>query len=160
MLRISIEFDGSKFDRVFTRYTEQVSDLRQVWPGVITELRAAMREQFAGQGVGPSGSWAQLSPRYRAWKEKQFPGLPILQRSKRLVQSLTGNTSDTVLIAAPDSLTFGTRRPGAVYHQSTRGRKKLPRRAVFDLNEPQKIRITKAIQRRLLTTPQQGVSLR
>lgn len=145
-------------DRSFSRFTSQLTDLRQIWPAVIIELRAIVREQYAGQGVGPSGRWQPLSPAYAKWKAKHFPGLPILQRTGLTLLSLTGNTSDTVIQQTETTLVFGTRRRGQVFHQ--RGSGRLPRRKVFDLNEAQKTRIMKAIQKRLLSATQAGVSLK
>lgn len=159
MLTIQIEVEGERqFDRTFTRFTEQLRDLRDLWPACIPELREISKEQFAGEGVGDAGKWAALSARYAAWKAQRYPGKPILQRTGRLVESLTGNKSDSIVEAKPDELIFGTRVPYAVHHQ--RGAGRLKKRKVFDLNEQQRTRIMKAIQKRLLTSGQSsGFSL-
>lgn len=150
MLRLQVEIENeTQFDRTFTRFTEQLRDLRDLWPGVIPELRDIAREQFAGEGVGPAGNWPALSPKYAAWKAQRFPGKPILQRTGRLIESLTGNTADSIVEARPDYLDFGTRVPYGRYHHKGAGR--LKRRKVFDLNEQQKTRLMKVIQRRLLS---------
>lgn len=150
MLRVIVEADGeAQFDRTFTRFTEQLRDLHDLWPGVVPELRDITREQFAGQGVGPAGSWPALSPKYAAWKAQRYPGKPILQRTGRLIESMTGNRPDSIVEARPDSLEFGTRVPYAAYHQ--RGAGRLKQRKIFDFNEQQKTRLMKTIQRRLLS---------
>jgi len=150
-MRLTGTVEGvTEFDRTFTRFTSQIlGDFRPIWPGVVTELRNIMREQFAAQGAGKTGQWAQLSPRYRAWKEKHFPGRPILQREQRLVASLTQSTSNTILVQGRDELIFGTRRRGAKFHQT--GTRRMPRRAVFDLSEQQAARLTRVVHRRLLS---------
>ncbi|UOF76904.1 virion morphogenesis protein [Bacteriophage sp.] len=150
MLRISFEIEGStEFDRTFTRFAENLRDMRQLWPGVITELGLITEEQFKGEGIGRSGRWANLSPAYARWKAKHYPGKPILQRTSRLYRSLTQrNNADNVVDARPDELVFGSKVPYGVYHQ--RGGGRLKRRPVFDLNERQKTRLLKAIQVRLL----------
>jgi phage gpG-like protein len=151
MIRLIAEIDGDRqFDRSFTRFTENLRDFRQLWPGVITTLRRIVKEQFAGQGIGPSGPWKPLSKAYGEWKKKSFPGKPIMQRSGALIEALTKNTSDSIVDAKPDYLEFGSSLPYANYHQSRLPRKRLPRRPVFDLTEENKTRLTKAIQARLV----------
>lgn len=148
-MRIVFSIDNEAlFDRTFTRFTEQLRDLRDIWPSYVTALRQIMREQYAGQGVGVTGQWAALSPRYAEWKAKKYPGKPILQATGRTVASLTGNTKDSIATATPDELLFGTKRRGQIWHQ--RGGKQMPQRKIFDFTEPQKATLTKAIQRRLL----------
>ena len=159
MLNLQFELDGAViFNRSLSRFGENLRDLRQIWPAVTIELRQIVKEQFNGRGVGPAGQWQPLSDAYRKWKEKKFPGQPLLVRSGDLIQSLTTNTAHTVNQPLPDSLTFGTRLKYATYHQ--RGGKRLPRRPIFDLNENQKDRITKAVQRRLVAAGRDnGISL-
>ena len=159
MLNIHMEVLGvEQFNRSFSRFGENLKDLRQLWPAVIVELRAIVKEQFAGRGIGPSGQWQPLSEAYRKWKEKKFPGQPLLVRSGDTIKSLTTNTAHTINRPLPDSLTFGTKLNYPVFHQ--RGGKRLPRRPIFDLNETQKERLVKAIQRRLVAAGrEQGITL-
>lgn len=161
MLRLTAEVDGDKqFDRSFARFGEQLRDFRQLWPGVITELRKITAEQFAGTGIGPSGKWKPLSKAYGAWKAKAFPGKPILQRTGALINSLTKNTGNSLVQALPDSLTFGSSLPYGGFHQARLPRTRLPRRPVFDLTEEHKIRLTRVIQARLVKAGRDnGVSI-
>lgn len=155
MLTIKLEVENEvQFQRTFTRYVSQLRDLRDTWPGVVTDLRDIAQEQFGGEGIGDSGKWPALSPRYAAWKRRHFPGKSILRRTDRLIESLTGNRADSIVEARPDSLEFGTRVPYAIYHQ--RGAGRLKRRKIFDLNERQRTRIMKTIQKRLLTAGQES----
>lgn len=159
MLNLSFEIEGQEqFNRSFSRFGENLKDLRQIWPAVIVELRTIVKEQFNGRGVGPSGQWKPLSDAYRKWKEKKFPGQPLLVRTGDTIQSLTTNTAQTINQSLPDSLTFGTRLNYPVFHQ--RGGKRLPRRPIFDLSEQSKTRLVKAIQRRLVAAgASNGVTL-
>lgn len=155
MLNIKLEFDNEvQFSRTFTRFVSQLRDLRDVWPAVVIDLREITQEQFTGQGVGDSGQWAALSPRYAAWKRRHYPGKTILRRTDRLIESLTGNKLDSIVNLRPDHLEFGTRVPYAIFHQRGSGKQK--RRKIFDLNERQRTRIMKSIQRRLLTAGQES----
>ncbi len=149
MLNISIEIENQVvFDRTLSRFSENLKDFRQVWPAVTVELRQILKEQFAGQGVGPSGQWAALSPAYKEWKEKKYPGQPILVRTGATRAALTTSTQHSINVPTATTLTFGVALPYPAFHQ--RGGKKLPRRKIFDFTEAQKVRIVKVIQRRLL----------
>lgn len=158
-VHLQFEVEGVvQFNRTFSRFGEQLRDFRQLWPAVIVELRAIVKEQFARKGIGPSGKWKPLSEAYRKWKEKQYPGQPILVRSGDTIKSLTTNSAHTIIRPLPDSLDFGVSLPYPVFHQ--RGGKRLPRRPIFDLNEQQKTRLVKAIQRRLVSAGRDnGISL-
>lgn len=149
MLNFQIEIENQVvFDRALSRFGENLKDFRQVWPGVTVELRRIVKEQFDGQGVGQSGKWKALSPAYKKWKDKKYPGQPILVRTGDTRAALTSNTSHTINIPTAQTLTFGVALKYPIYHQ--RGGKKLPQRKIFDFTEEQKVRLVKVIQRRLL----------
>jgi phage gpG-like protein len=150
MLRLTFEMEGEVvFNRALSRFAENLRDFRQLWPGVIVELRRIVKEQFRGQGVGPSGAWQPLSESYRRWKEKKFPGAPILVRTGTTLRALTSNTEHSIVIPTATELTFGVALPYPIFHQ--RGGKRLPRRPIFDLTEQHKIRLVKVVQVRLLS---------
>lgn len=149
MLRLTAIVEGEQqLDRTFTRFTELVSDLRVIWPGVIEDFREIEKQQFAGQGIGGGGRWQPLSSGYAKIKAREYPGKTILRRTDRLYNSLTGNTADSITRAEPRSLAIGTRVVYGRYHQ--RGAGRLVQRRVIDLNEAQRTRLMKTIQRRLL----------
>lgn len=158
-LRFTLTVEGeTQLDREFTRFTELVTDLRPLWPGVITEAKQIFAEQFAGEGVGDRGRWKPLATAYAKLKAAKYPGKPILQRTGRLIDSLTGNTADTITRAEPDALTVGTRVFYGRYHQT--GTRRMPARRPIDLNEAQRTRLMKVIQRRMLTVGREnGISL-
>lgn len=146
------------FRRTLSRFAENLRDFRQLWPGVIIELRRIVKEQFRGQGVGRSGAWQPLSEAYRRWKEKKFPGAPILVQTGATLAALTTNSPHSILIPTATELTFGVALPYPIYHQ--RGGKRLPRRPIFDLTEQHKIRLVKVVQVRLLSAGRDnGVTL-
>lgn len=159
MVRISLEIDGLiVLDRSLSRFGEQLKDFRQAWPGVIVELQSIMREQFRGQGVGQTGRWEPLSERYREWKERNFPGRPILQRTGATMKALTSRTQHSIIDPQPTILTFGVALRYPIYHQ--RGSGRLPRRPIFDLTEDHKVRIVRVVQRRVLQAGREnGVTL-
>lgn len=75
---------------------------------------ALTREVFANEGaVEGAAPWPELSPAYHAQKHAEgspYRGLPILQRTKRLLESLLGGAQG-VYEARPRSLQYGSRVP-------------------------------------------------
>lgn len=146
MLRFSAEIDGVPvLDRAFNRIDEHISDFRNFWPGVITAFYEIEVEQFESEGSkGASGKWTPLSPAYKVFKEREFPGKTILRREDDLFESLTGpDALGSVLRPEKDELIIGSAVPYALVHQ----RKGRP---PISLSEANKRRITKGIQERLV----------
>jgi len=102
------------------RYFAAVQDL--------FDLEGQSRSMATGQ-FGP-GHWAPLSPVYRAWKERHFPGKKILERTGKLKESLEWNGRRLgrygFFQATTDSVVFGTDVPYAKYHKS--GTPRMPAR--------------------------------
>lgn len=145
MLKFSATVDGVEtINRAFNRVDEFISDFRNVWPYVTTEFYQIEKEQFDTEGAaGASGKWAPLSPAYKKWKEIHFPGQPILRLRNDLFESLTSpDALDSIYIPEKDQLTIGTKVPYGRVHQRER--------PPISMNEQQKRRIQKAIQRGLV----------
>lgn len=120
----------------FERSGAEVANLgKYVYPRVTTALEEATSKQFGDEGSGSTGSWAALSPEYAAWKEKYFPGEPILQRTRALVAGLTDSSSSTARRdISSDAMIFGTSGVSyASFHQT--GTKKMPARPPLDMGE-------------------------
>lgn len=150
MIRFRAEIDGVEvLNRGFNRVEQAISDFRPIWPAVAVEVYSINRQQFDSEGAaGASGKFAALSPSYKRWKEKNYPGQPILRLTNALFESLTDPEAlDAVFEPLPNELVIGTRVPYAVAHQRGRG---VPARPPFSFTEPQKRRIQKAIQRGLV----------
>jgi phage gpG-like protein len=122
------------------------SDLRPFWTDEFApRFFAKVQDRFAlqGQGRGPggrfaSGRWAGLSPAYRVWKERNYPGQPILTRTGRLRESMMWSGSsvgpDGIFIAEPTTVVVGTAVPYGVFHQT--GTSKMPARPFIDPPDP------------------------
>lgn len=120
----------------FERGGAEVAKLgRYVFPRVIDELEAQAKAQFSGEGIGPSGSWAQLSPKYAEWKAKRFPGAPLLQRTRALFSGLTDSSaSHAKRVVSDTAMSYGT--SGLEYaelHQM--GTRRMPARPPVDLGD-------------------------
>jgi len=137
---------ADELDDGLLRLVAKLRDLRTTWPLVATVFHKSMRQQFSSQGAYGSGSWAPLSPAYGAWKERKHPGLPIMELSGRLGDSLMdafGN-ADSTYEATEDTLRIGTKTPYARFHQYGTGR--MPARPLIALTEADKAEIVKIVR--------------
>lgn len=64
-----------------------------VWDRVIGIFHDMERQVLEGEGRAPGwhGRWADLTPKYGLWKERNFPGRRILELSGALYEHLTSN---------------------------------------------------------------------
>lgn len=149
-VQFTVTVDGEdQLIRSFNRLRAIPEDMTRVWNQVRPVFFAIEREQFRTEGAaGRSGKWKSLSSPYKEIKRKEFGDLPILQRTKALVRSLTGNTPDTISITGPSEAFFGTSLDRGRYHQ--RGNSRLPQRKVIDPSDSQLRDLQKAIQRGLV----------
>lgn len=150
MLRFTLIVDNvAVIDRAFSRFGENISDLRPIWDEVAKEFYRIEDEQFATEGGHSGNAWKPLSAKYEKWKEARIPAQMILEFDGTLKHSLTGpNSKGSIRIDEPDGLALGSSLHYAKYHQQ--GTRKMPRRPPIDLNEGDKRRITKAIHRGLV----------
>lgn len=118
---------------------------RHVFPRVITALEGAAKAQFEGEGVGSTGSWAALSPKYGAWKARRFPGAPILQRTRAMMRGLTDSDASTARRVVSDSaMSYGTSGVEyASFHQT--GTRKMPARPPIDMGEEFQAELSNAV---------------
>jgi len=145
MLRFVAEVQGTvQLDRSFNRVDQEISDFRNFWPGVITAFYEIDTEQFATEGAqGASGQWAALSPAYKIFKEREFPGKSILRRTDALYESMTGpDALGSILRPEKDELIIGSALPYALAQHK--------KRPIISLSEDNKRKIIKGIQQRLV----------
>lgn len=87
------------------------------------------KRQFDQEGAYTgSGRWAALSPNYGAWKQRHYPGKPILQLSGDLYDSMTSRPFGTDIVES-DRMVIGTGVPYAAYHQH--GTESMPARPII-----------------------------
>ena len=137
-LTVEVNGDASegalqRFAVAFERAGEAVADFgRFVFPKLEPVFEEAVTAQLAGEGVGPSGSYAPLSPSYEDWKSRNAPGLPILELSGRMSSALTnGSSPEAWRQWSATDFSFGTTGVEyASFHQAGTGR--MPRRPLFD----------------------------
>jgi len=143
---LSLEVEGEELlGRMFSRFGEGVSDFSPAFVLMREELYQIERQQFETQG-SRSGGWASLAE--STVKRKGFD--TIMVASRRLFKSLTGSGGDNVADITPTQLTFGTKVPYGIYHQSPAPRVRLPRRPIIAFNDEDRKAMTKLMQRYLV----------
>lgn len=128
---------------------ERVQDLSPAFERILPLLQQYTESYLAAEGAHEGNPrFAPLSPRYARYKAKRYPNAPILTRSGRMRQSLAGITTDSIADITPDTLTYGTRVPYALYHQT--GTRKMPKRPPLKLSKPLSTRILTAMRNYLI----------
>lgn len=115
------------------------------------------KEMFSNQGAdNKAGQWAELTPEYRAWKNKHYPGRPIMVLTGELQKSLIGKGNNSIAypVIKPKSskIKLGTNIIYAEYHQKgiRSGRKRKLKRKTIDPSDKQMAVYLKAIQRQIV----------
>jgi hypothetical protein len=90
----------------------------------IPQYMERIQQNFETEGElsGYMSGWPDLEPRYAAWKARHFPGRKILERTRRLRNSLApgASGSDTLIQVRPLEVRIGSRVWYARYHTRTR----------------------------------------
>lgn len=110
-------------------------DMRPVLKVVGIGYRKEVKSIFQKQQPRQSGlRWVPLSPDYATWKEKHFPGQPLLVRTGALKRSMTekGATGNLTLIGTTSAV-FGSTIPYGVFHDE--GTSRLPKRNFSEPSE-------------------------
>ena len=95
----------TQYDRAFEALADDVDNMRDPLERVLRSLRAIEVEQFAKEGAAAGNAkWAPLSPAYKRWKDRHYPGKPIMQRTGELHRDLT---TDGVISLTDDELVYG-----------------------------------------------------
>lgn len=123
MAQVAFEFKGrAKVLAVIDAARSAVGDVRPFWRDfMVPDIREMYRGQFDTEGARGGAKWVPLSPAYAAWKDANFPGKSILRRTDRLFDSLTSQTSDSIVIADAQNLRIGTKLIHGRAHQDGTG---------------------------------------
>src|SRR4030042_806076 len=127
MLVVKVDVFGDiVLARALSRFGENVRDFSPVLEEIHQAFIRIEQEQFDTQG-GRSEAWAPLSLNYSQWKQKYFPGQPILVLTgalrREMTNPLTEITPRTLRMSPSNDLK-------AIFHQ--RGRMDMPARPVID----------------------------
>jgi hypothetical protein len=110
-----------RFPSALVELTGRLKDWRGFWATqFIPRYLNQVQQNFETEGeLSAKAGWPSLEPDYEAWKARHFPGTKILERRRRLRESLSPSglgSRDQVLEARPTSLRLGTRLPYAKFH--------------------------------------------
>lgn len=101
----------------FSSLAKKVKDWRPIWKQVVAKaIKPQLKIQFAAEGQGAHGKWAELSEDYKRQKERKYPGQPILQASGKMYKALMaaeGTLGERSMEFGP-----GPSVPYALYHQT------------------------------------------
>ena len=112
-----------RFQRAVTQAGALINDLRTPLNQIATQFLEARKFIFDMTRSGP-GRYDDLSPGYKAWKEKHSKkksAYPILFLTGRLAKSITKRGGDNITAIGPTSLTIGSSVEYAASHQYGKG---------------------------------------
>jgi len=122
--------------RGLSRFGDSIKDFRPAWDKIHLDFVTIEAEQFDSQGTRGGAVWPPLSPSYAAWKEKWFPGQPILQLTGVMYGQFAIGPGMMVEME-PLFLRMAPSTPYAKYHQT--GTSKMPARKPVVLTEQDKV---------------------
>jgi hypothetical protein len=120
--------DPRKFTLAFDEWAKEVQDWRRCWTDIRKLFYNHERQHFDSEGTTTGAKFASLSEReywrygdaksYSGWKGKNYPGLPIMQRSRVLYSALTSGGQGSLFRRNRKSMEIGmkpsTGKPGDV----------------------------------------------
>ena len=141
---------------LFTKQSKELGE-RINRPFMLTDSQRKITEDFTRQAfeqirAGQSGGYAPLSPAYKAWKDANKPGRPILVFSGRLVKSFLDPRSRFMSVKTTrrgSALEISSTVKYARYHQE--GTRKMPARPLFIANRETASRFRKILWEQVST---------
>ncbi|MCT2077509.1 phage virion morphogenesis protein [Dietzia cinnamea] len=116
-----------------------LSDLKSGMEDVGTDaVKFFSNSVFASRGGAIGVTWPRLSTSYADAKAKKFPGRGVLVASGTMRKSFDSEASQM-------SVTISNRDPKFKYHQSSRARKRIPRRQMLGMSPQLQRRVTKTL---------------
>ncbi len=144
----SIRFDVQgerQISRRFLNVSHQLEDLSVPFNLISKDFYEGQRGTFEAEGAFEGKSrWAELSPRYKEWKERHYPDRPILVLTGKLREAATKPEAEGSLYRLePTRLEMGVYIPVggwnlASLHQF--GTSKMPARKIIKLTHLQRKR--------------------
>ncbi|HVX39611.1 MAG TPA: phage virion morphogenesis protein [Gemmatimonadaceae bacterium] len=119
-------------DRVLAGIEARARNVAPAWPAVVRAFQTIVRRAFDTEGGSTGAPWAPLAPRTQADRRRHGfpPAHPILERTGALARALTiGEGAYVSMQPTRMEYRLGAAVGYFTYHQSTRPRTRLPRRA-------------------------------
>lgn len=160
-IQITLDLLGERqFNRRISTLKADLADDRPAKRDIAEHVRRVTHRHLASEGrTGARGAFVPLSARYREWKERTHPGLPILVLEGHLrAAATTKDAPGSIEQIDRDGVTVGIRGdvvPYAKAHQlGIPGR--LHQRPVYDLTEGDKQGIVEIVRAHLLNSAQRA----
>lgn len=130
---INITIDQKDLEVTLRGLQEGLGDLRPVWQGAAHQIFLDMMQaHFVSEGQHSGEGWVPLSPGYAAWKERNYPGQPLMRLTDRLFGSLTTKDDpEHVFRSGPSFAEYGTQVRYAPAHHYGYPPRNLPVRRVI-----------------------------
>jgi len=132
--------ESAEIDRLFSVTSKAAGRTKELFQRILPLIRSSVKTHFVRES-GPMGRWPRLSSDYSAWKEIDFPGQPILQLRRYLIDAATQTGAwGNITKISKKYMEFGvdlTRIPYARIHDlggKTRGRR-IPKREYMFLSK-------------------------
>jgi len=158
-LRFAVEGDVM-VSRVFDTMGQKITDISPALKEMADSFYRHMTDVFENEGaVDKRPIWHPLSPSYRRWKAKHYPGAKILHLTGALEDSLTKKgDSHAVMTITKTEMKVGTDLPYAMAHQKgvVRGNYILPERKIIELTDSVKKEWTSIMHRFLYRIMQES----
>lgn len=98
MIVLSYEVDDSTAQRYFGYAERHVRSMTEPMRRISRLVNLYVTMQFESEGDSMSGGWAELSEEYLKEKERHYPGMPILQRTRELMEDATADPFTGLLL--------------------------------------------------------------
>lgn len=152
MIEFNFTVDGERqMSRFFDIAADSINDFTIIFEKLAEDFRETQKEVFKKEGANEGLSkWKPLSPKYKKWKNKFYPGRPILTLTGDMRKSLTQqNNINHIERITKNSFEIGTKDFKTILHQ--KGTKKMPKRKVIELSDLQKRRWTQIFHREIFS---------
>lgn len=127
----AVRITGAGFDPfqlVLESWENRLDDSEPVFQAMADQFGKTMKTKFAKEGAHGGARWAPLSPGYAAWKQRAYPGKPILQLTGLLHESLIKRPFGVEEVWSK-GMVVGTAVEYAKYHQN--GTDQMPARPII-----------------------------
>lgn len=117
LVRVGFDVEGQRqINRALELTEAQAADLSEPLGEMADVIIQAVREQFATEGAAGRGHrWKPLSDPYARWKQRHWPGRPILVRTGGMKGAMLNR--QTAVTITPHRMIYEPKSKIAGYHQ-------------------------------------------
>jgi phage gpG-like protein len=114
----------------FIKLASKIENRKQIWEKFVPEYREIVLQNFGAKGkIMEQSRWMPLTAQYRKWKQKNYPGQPLLVLTGKLQRAAVEFKAD----ATKDNLKM-TVNGDDPYYMYVQERSKNPRKYFYTKN--------------------------